>query len=151
MVKMIDNFMHSSSLGRIISANIRRKNAMGTFEIDDELTNIESQKAASEITETSEIQSSAFVQRMALLKIQNAPNTAEIETIFYGDGLLDQLNKLHCQLLGGEVSLHELTELETSLGQLPQHIGSIPSNLKDIIADIQVRVAVELAKLSINR
>jgi hypothetical protein len=146
MAKMIDSFLHSSSLSRIIPSAARRKNTMGTFEVDDELPNIDSEK-----TEPSKIQSSSFVQRMALLKIQTTPNQPELETISYGEGLLDQLQGLHYQLLGGEVSLDQLKELETTLDQLPHLLNSMPRNLKEIITDIQVRVAVELAKLSINR
>ena len=119
---------------------------MGTFEVDEELPNINSEKP-----EPPKVQSSAFVQRMALLKIQNTTNQPELETISYGDGLLDQLQGLHYQLLGGEVSHNQLQELEETLDQLPHLLNSMPSDLKEIIADIQVRVAVELAKLSINR
>lgn len=147
MVKMIDNFMHSSSLGRIIPSAARRKNSIGTFEIDNELPTTETEEKA----ELSKIQSSTLVQRLALLKIQNTPNQKEIETISYGDDLLDQLRDLHYQLLDGEVSYTHLQELETTLNQLPHLLNSIPINLKEIITDIQVRVAVELAKLSINR
>jgi hypothetical protein len=86
-----------------------------------------------------------------LLKIQNTTNQPELETISYGDGLLDQLQGLHYQLLGGEVSHNQLQELEETLDQLPHLLNSMPNDLKEIIADIQVRVAVELAKLSINR
>jgi hypothetical protein len=146
MVKMIDNFLHSSSLNRITPSVARRKNITGTFDVDEEHPNINSEKP-----EPSKIQSSAFVQRMALLKIQNTTNQPELETISYGDGLLDQLQGLHYQLLGGEVSHNQLQELEETLDQLPHLLNSMPNDLKEIIADIQVRVAVELAKLSINR
>lgn len=147
MVKVIDSFMHSSSLSRIMPSVARRKNSIGKFEIDEEVSTAETEEKA----ELSKAQSSTFVQGMALLKIQNTPNQKEIETISYGDGLLDQLRDLHYQLLGGEVSYDHLQELETTLNQLPHLLNSIPISLKEIITDIQVRVAVELAKFSINQ
>jgi hypothetical protein len=143
MVKMIDN---SPSLNRITPSVARRKNITGTFDVDEELPNINSEKP-----EPSKIQSSALVQRIALLKIKNTINHHELETISYGDELLKQLKGLQYQLLEGEVSHNQLQELEETLDQLPCLLSSTPHDLKEIITDIQVRVAVELAKLSINR
>ena len=120
---------------------------MGTFDVDDELE----QTAATEKAASSPIQTPQKIQGLSILGISNNKNSHTKEIISYGDGLLDQLKTLQYQLLGGEVSYEQLHEFETKFRTLPKDLNSISADLKGIIDDIQVRVAVELAKLSINR
>ena len=147
MIKMIDSLLHSSSLSRIMPLSAKRKEMMSTFDVDDELL----YDSISEKARSAPIQTPQKIQGLSLLNLSNVKNSHTLEIISYGDGLLDQLKTLQYQLLEGEVSYEQLQDLEKTFRKLPKRLDSIPSDLKGIIDDIQIRVAVELAKLSMNR
>ncbi len=147
MIKMIDSLLHSSSLSRLIPLAAKRKKSIDTFDVDDDLgEGSPTEKAAS-----TPIQTPQKIQSLSLLNISNTKNSHAQEIISYGDDLLNQLKTLQYQLLEGEISHEQLQALETMFHRHPTELNSIPADLKGIVDDIQVRVAVELAKLSINQ
>ncbi|MBH1990054.1 MAG: hypothetical protein I8H80_02645 [Alphaproteobacteria bacterium] len=147
MLKMIDSLLHSSSLNRLVPLAAKRKKTIGTFDVDADLGEGETAEKAT----STPIQTPQKIQSLSLLSISNTKNSNTQEIISYGDDLLNQLKTLQYQLLGNEVSHEQLHELETVFQTLPKELQSIPADLRGIVDDIQVRVAVELAKLSINR
>ncbi|QOL19448.1 flagellar assembly protein FliX [Candidatus Bodocaedibacter vickermanii] len=147
MLKMIDSLLHSSSLSKLIPLAAKRKKTMSTFDVDGEF----GEGAPTEKATSAPIQAPQTIQSLSLLSISNTKNSHTQEIISYGDDLLNQLKTLQYQLLGNEVSHEQLHELETMFQTLPKELQSIPADLRGIVDDIQVRVAVELAKLSINR
>jgi hypothetical protein len=147
MIKMIDSLLHSSSLSRVIPLTAKRKKSMGAFDVSDEL----GEGSRSETATAAPIQTPQKIQGLSLLNLSTIQNSSTRDIISYGDDLLDQLKTLQYQLLEGEVSYEQLQELETMFYRLPDTLNAMPADLMGIIDDIQVRVAVELAKLSINR
>lgn len=148
MVKMIDSLLHSSTLSRVIPLTTKRKKSIDAFDVDD---GVEEGSNTTEKTTSAPIQTPQKIQGLSLLSLSNIKNVPTHEIISYGDNLLDQLKNLQYQLLDGEISYEQLQELEMTFHNLPQSRNSISADLRSIIDDIQVRVAVELAKLSINR
>lgn len=147
MLKMIDSLLHSSSLSRVMPLAAKRKKTMNTFDVNGELE----EGAPAEKAAATSVQTPHKIQSLSLLNISSLKNSQTREIISYGDDLLNQLKIVQYQLLDGETTYEQLQELETLFYNLPQELQSMPVDLKDIIEDIQVRVAVELAKLSINR
>jgi hypothetical protein len=144
---MIDSVLHSSGLSRVIPLTAKRKKSIGIFDVDDELGEGETpEKTASE-----PIQTPHKIQGLSLLNLSNIKNSPTPEIISYVGDVLDQLKTLQYQLLEGEVSYELLQKLEGVLNGCPNSFNSLPLELHGIIEDIQVRVAVELTKLSINR
>jgi len=66
--------------------------------------------------------------------------------IKYGNDLLNGLERIREQLLIGEVSIHELKKMEKQLNN-QNNSAFMEPRLKDIINQIETRVAVEIAKL----
>lgn len=62
-----------------------------------------------------------------------------------GHGLLDGLDRLKAALLGGMVPAAQLTELKRQLEQSREN--SDDPQLEDLLGHIELRVAVEIAKL----
>lgn len=66
--------------------------------------------------------------------------------IQHGEDLLNQLDQLHQALLIGKISPQDLAILAHTLKSKPEKLED--PRLCDIIREIEIRVAVELAKLS---
>ncbi len=62
-----------------------------------------------------------------------------------GHGLLDGLGRLRAALIGGVIPVAPLAQLKAQLGQ--RALASDDPRLEELIAHIELRVAVELAKL----
>ena len=66
--------------------------------------------------------------------------------IAHGEELLDQLNNLRMMLLSGEITPQAVATITEQLhGLVEDH--TIPDALRDIIDEIELRAAVEVAKL----
>lgn len=68
--------------------------------------------------------------------------------IAHGNDLLDELSKLKIEVLEGKVSRDGLTRLARLVRQRPA--GFLGPDLADVLAEIDLRVHVELAKLGVN-
>lgn len=93
----------------------------------------------------------AFVCPTALLQIQEAPEPAggRAAVVRRGTDLLDRLDDLRLALLAGRVSPARLKALADALSTGKS--GSNDPRLDEIIAEIELRAAVELAKLNRER
>lgn len=141
MVKVIDSLMYSSSLSRLGPLIAKRMKTSGKFKVSEE-----SESHCDDTSDISEIQSKPLIKSLSLLKLNHLSKSKELEIVTYGEDLLAQLKDLQCHVLLGEISYEELDSLEKTLKQLPTNLGPMSNDLQDIVNNIQVRVAVELAK-----
>lgn len=71
---------------------------------------------------------------------------ARRQLIKRGKSLLDKLEEIRLALLGGEISIDRLIEISRFVKE--QKVPSSDEALKEIIAEIELRVEVEIAKLT---
>lgn len=83
----------------------------------------------------------------ALLALQQAPDalTGRARARKRGEQLLDELEQIRLGLLMGRIPLAGLKRLHTLLGQARPPVEDV--RLEQVLAEIEVRAAVELAKL----
>lgn len=83
-----------------------------------------------------------------LIALQEVPDATigRKKTIRRGDDLLDELDKIRHGLLLGAVPMHQLRRLADRL-RLRQ-AATVDRRLTEVIQEIELRVAVELAKFS---
>lgn len=83
----------------------------------------------------------------ALIALQEIPDNelARRQAVQEGKGALETLERLRLDLLGGNVSIGTLTRL-SDISNLRKQFGN-DSSLDAILQDIELRAAVELAKL----
>lgn len=81
---------------------------------------------------------------LALQEISEEERKRE-RAVKHGKDMLESLEKLRRQLLMGEIPHHMLGELAQKLAEQKQEIAD--PRLMDVLEDIELRVAVELAKL----
>lgn len=67
------------------------------------------------------------------------------QAIDYGNTLLDELEKLRLMLLDGSISAPQLQRLNQILKQKPDF--ALPEELQELLQEIEIRTAVEIAKL----
>lgn len=80
---------------------------------------------------------------------QDAPQERRRRSVKRGHDLLDGLDRLKAAILGGRVATHELQAIA---GRLSEHAESSGDpRLDGLVADIELRAAVELAKLEALR
>lgn len=86
----------------------------------------------------------------SVFSIQEVPDALDPRTrkiaMTYGEDLLQRLDDLKLEVLSGAVSKEKLTDLAHSLRQKRQ--SSDDNKLNEIIAEIELRAEVEIAKLS---
>lgn len=145
MVKVIDSLMYSSSLSRLGPLISKRMKTSGKFKVSEE-----SETHSDDAPDIAEIQSKPLIKSLSLLKLNHLSESQELEIVTYGEDLLAQLQDLQCNVLLGEISYEELESLENTLKHLPTNLGHMSNDLHDIVNNIQVRVAVELAKFQRN-
>jgi hypothetical protein len=138
--------MKITEYGSIRSASdlkkLRRKNAAGETSFADILN------AASETDETAstgDISAPSSVGNMLALQEISEEELARQKTVQRGKTLLDSLEKLRQQLLIGVVPARTLHDLNRQLSLQKQQISD--PHLLSVIEDIELRAAVELAKL----
>lgn len=86
----------------------------------------------------------------ALVALQGVEErqTSEEEALDHGKGLLDCLDELRLGLLSGRIGIGQLEKLRDMLRrQVSQQASGLDSRLMDLLAEIETRAAVELAKL----
>lgn len=88
----------------------------------------------------------------AILTLQageEAPQERRRRSVKRGHDLLDGLDRLKAALLGGRVATHELQAIA---GRLSERAGSSGDpRLDGLVSEIELRAAVELAKLEAGR
>lgn len=101
----------------------------------------------SELAETKQAEAVSHVNPVDSVLALQQVGDEEVDrkkTMAYGSDLLDGLERLRNQLLLGEVSLSQLKSIEARMKNYRK--GFIDPTLSSIIDDIEVRVAVEVAK-----
>lgn len=97
------------------------------------------------------VQASSGVSSIdALVALQGVDErqTSEDEALDHGKGLLDCLDELRLGLLSGRIGIGQLENLREMLRrQVSQQASGLDSRLMDLLAEIETRAAVELAKL----
>lgn len=86
----------------------------------------------------------------ALMALQGVGSQDERkrEAVAHGEGLLDELDALRLDILSGRVPLSRLEMLRGRLAEQAWRAGaSDDAKLRGLLAEIETRVAVELAKL----
>ncbi len=99
----------------------------------------------SDTSETSGVSSASVVN--PLLSVQEVPDAAEERkrAVQHGHSILDELEELRMGLLFGSIPLWQLEKLE---GLVKRHRENLDDpRLLEILDEIEVRAAVELAKL----
>ena len=86
----------------------------------------------------------------SVFSVQEVPDALDQRTrkiaMTYGEDLLQRLDDLKLEVLSGSVSKEKLTDLAQNLRQKRQ--SSDDAKLNEIIAEIELRAEVEIAKLS---
>jgi hypothetical protein len=141
MVKVIDSLMYSSSLSRLGPLMAKKTKTNGKFKVSEE-----SDPQMDDTTDIAEVQSKPFIKSLSLLKLNHLSESHELEIVSYGEDLLSQLQDLQCHLLMGDISYEDLEVLDNTFQRLPESLPAMSKDLQDIVNNIQVRVAVELAK-----
>lgn len=92
----------------------------------------------------------AGLDAASLLALQEAPDAAERrrQAVLRSTDILDELQQLRLGLLTGSVPRQRLQRLTKLLRDRPG--GYADPQLDSIVADIEVRAAVELAKLELT-
>lgn len=138
--------MKVTGYGSIKSAtNLRRKDgasSAGTFSELLDAAATEGPSGPTGITGTA-----ALGNLLALQEISEEERKRE-RLVKKGKTMLDSLDRLRSQLLIGEIPSHMLVELAQNLSQ--QKEGVVDPGLLSVIEDIELRVAVELAKLEMS-
>lgn len=80
---------------------------------------------------------------LALQEVHEKPQQRE-QAARYGHSLLDGLEAIRADLLGGQVSSERLEAIST---EVAQHLESGDPQLDSVLREIELRVKVELAKL----
>lgn len=88
----------------------------------------------------------------AILTLQgneDAPQERRRRSVRRGHDLLDGLDRLKAAILGGRVATHELKTIAGRLSERAESSGD--PRLDGLVAEIELRAAVELAKLDVAR
>jgi hypothetical protein len=142
-----DYLSHIASLISFQRKTVNRRRTNGHFDLD-EGSDIKDESEV--IQENDKLQSIRGVRHLLLINKRSLNESAH-QTILYGEQLLDGLRNLQQSLLEGIASYEDLKKLADSLHSIPSHFTEESMQLKNIVSDIQVRVAVELAKYNKNK
>jgi hypothetical protein len=124
--------------------SVRKKIATGsTSSFSDVLASMESGTTAS-ASEAASLTATGGVDVLLSLQEVSEETTARKQVVQQGHALLDSLEALRHSLLMGAVPMSVLTTLEARLNQ--QRLMTNDPRLHEIMDDIELRVAVELAK-----
>ena len=119
--------------------------SVGSFSDFLSAASTEGSSAASEAADVAA--TAGLTNLLALQEISEEERKRE-RLVKQGKNMLESLEKLRQQLLIGEIPAHMLNELSTSLAE--QKEATADPHLMLLIEDIELRVAVELAKLEMS-
>lgn len=134
--------MRIEGTGRVVSAP-GKQGGSRTREGGPQFTINESQTGA-RASQTVAPQAGAGIDALLALQAVDDATTGRRKAIKRANGLLDALEDIRADLLAGRVSEGRLHRAMALLGQAKGH--SEPG-LDELVADIELRVRVELAKL----
>lgn len=133
----------------IIKPNALRRRAGGSdaTSFSDALSSAQSESVFS-ASETSEAAPAASLSSLLALQEISEEERKRERMLKHGKTMLDTLENLRQRLLIGEIPPHMLSELEHSLAAQKENLSD--PRLLELIEDIELRVAVELAKLEMS-
>ncbi len=94
---------------------------------------------------TSDVAATSALSNLLALQEISEEDVHRRKLMQHGNNMLDSLEKLRRQVLGGAVSQHTLQDISRQLSIHKQTV--MDPKLTEIIEDIELRTAVELAKL----
>lgn len=127
------------------TTNLRRRDGtsgVGAFSDFLSAAQTESSSATSEVSDIAT--AGAVGSLLALQEISEEERRRE-RLVKHGKTMLDALENLRLRLLIGDIPSHMLSELSQTLAEQKTEVSD--PNLMALIEDIELRVAVELAKL----
>jgi Class II flagellar assembly regulator len=122
------------------SAPAARRSASGTFSLNGD-------EAARAATSTSSLRSVGGIDALIALQGVDDPTERRRHAVKRGRVALDALDELKVGLLGGDLSSATLQKLKAVAGHLKD--GSGDAALDGVLAEIELRVEVEIAKMAI--
>lgn len=123
----------------------RKRDGTAATGVFSDFLNIAQAEASPYAAETSETASTAALGSLLALQEVSEEERKRERLVKQGRNMLDALDRLRSQLLIGEIPAQMLPELASSLAQQKEAVSDL--HLLEIIEDIELRVAVELAKL----
>lgn len=111
-------------------------------------TQASSSNGASKNQKAPSLQTFCVTALDALIFHDSTEKEKKRKNIQWGNDLLDQLESLRSNLLTGNISHKDLIKLSHSLNTKKENITD--PQLHEIIREIEIRVAVELAKLGVE-
>lgn len=125
----------------------KRRNASGVGGFSDLLSASEAGEAAETggASHVSDVAAASGLHNLLALQEISEEDMHRRKAVSQGHSMLDSLEKLRRQILGGTVPAGTLADISRQLSMQKQHI--IDPGLMAIIEDIELRTAVELAKL----
>lgn len=132
--------------GSVKSAgSVKRRSSVAGVKSFSELMESAAADEAAAVTQLSDVAATAAVNNMLSLQEVSEEDARRKKLAQQGNNMLESLEKLRKQLLTGAVPTHTLQELSRQLSVKKQSVSD-PA-LTALIDDIELRVAVELAKL----
>lgn len=129
-------------------SNVRRRTGTSAASSFSDVLGAAQSEGAFSASEVSEPSATASLGNLLALQEISEEERRRERLVKQGKTMLDALETLRQRLLMGEIPAHMLNQLETSLAA--QKEGVSDPNLLMIIEDIELRVAVELAKLEMS-
>jgi Class II flagellar assembly regulator len=140
MIKL-DQLSNASSLSLLANRISNRRRTKNVFDANPEDSVISDTEELEKITAHNSL---SLIRKSSLLNF-HLITPQEQKAIEYGESLLGILQRVQEQILLGVLSYNDLKNLENALNN-DALLNLDKQHLSDIISDIQVRVAVELAK-----
>lgn len=125
------------------ASDVKRKNATAKGDFGKELSARMGIDGDSSVDESQGI--TYLNPLLSLQEVESDEKRAKRQTVDYGNQLLDKLESIRYALLDGKLSLSQIKELQTLLGRTK--LANPDPQLESIIADIELRASVEIAKM----
>ncbi len=127
------------------AGSLRKRDGTAAAGVFSDFLNAAQADGSAAPSEVSEAASAASLGSLLALQEISEEERKRERLIKQGKTMLDALERLRQQLLIGEIPMQMLPELATSLAAQKETV--LDPHLLGIIEDIELRVAVELAKL----
>lgn len=127
------------------AGSLRKRDGTATAGVFSDFLNAAQTEGTASAPEVSETTSAATIGNLLALQEISEEERKRERLIKQGKTMLDALERLRQQLLIGEIPMQMLPDLATSLAVQKESVSD--PHLLGIIEDIELRVAVELAKL----
>ncbi|MBL0319464.1 MAG: flagellar assembly protein FliX [Alphaproteobacteria bacterium] len=129
------------------ASDLKRRGGVGKGDFSKELS---AQMSTSDAEESSAASPAHYINPLlALQEIAPDERGAKREAVDHGQQLLEKLEAVRLALLNGHLTLGQIKELQALLNRT--HLAFQDPELESIIADIELRAAVEVAKFEQRR